>query len=370
MRKRSSYIFPNEGAMIDWLTILIALFCLTNVAVIIWLVRLMRKGSRDADAPSLHSSIELLKAELISKQAESLLALRNSIDTANQIINERLAESSSSLDKRMAVFGEIENQLGQLSQKADSIESVGRNIQSLSELLRPPQARGKVGEILLENLLSQILPRSLYETQYRFSDGTRVDAVIKLGDRLLPVDAKFPMEAWQRLMTQPDDTGLQKEFVQTLKRHLDAIGSKYIKPDKNTTDFAVMYIPAEAVYYQLVAGEDATGFDYALSKNVIPSSPGHLYGFLASVSAIYSGLNLAQASLARGEKWLADGLADMTEVSRRLERIQERMEGSLRALSAGLEKSRGELGQIQLHLERLQHPVASPSEKSETDVAD
>ncbi|HUV31022.1 MAG TPA: DNA recombination protein RmuC [Acidobacteriota bacterium] len=343
-------------------SLVIVAVVLLNLALALWLIARVSRLSRTADTSRVDTAMQLLKAELIGRQAESLTALRESIDSANRIVNERLAEGASAIDRRMSTFGEIENKLGQLTEQAAGIASVGKNVQMLSELLRPPRSRGRVGELMLENLLGQILPRSLYETQYRFPDGLRVDAVVRLGDRLLPVDAKFPLESYERLVAQPDDAGARREFTRTLKKHVDAIASRYLKPGEQTTDFAVMYIPAEAVYYQLIADKDGSAFEYALSKKIIPSSPGHFYGFLASVAAVYSEVSLAQASVERGNRWLVTGINELTETSVRLERLHERMEASLRSLTAALEKSRSELRQIRLNLEKLGRPEDLPGE--------
>jgi DNA recombination protein RmuC len=337
----------------DSLTLIVVALLVVVIAILAYVIVRLRRIESPAAPSQIDTSLQLLKADLISRQAESLLALRDSIDGANRIINERLAEGTSALDRRMSVVNEIENRLGQLSRQAENIETVGKNIQSLSELLRPPRSRGRVGELMLENLLDQILPSSLYETQHGFSDGARVDVVIRIGERLLPIDAKFPMESYERLVEHPDDDKLKKEYLQTIRKHVDAIHGKYIKPDEHTTPFAVMYIPAEAVYYQLVAQDFTDGFDYALSKSVIPSSPGHLYGFLSTISALHAEFGLARAALDRDSRWLVSGIRNLEEAASRLDRLHERMQGSLRSLSTGLEKSRSELSQFSQQLVRL-----------------
>ena len=326
------------------------------LAALIWIAIRLRPTTSSPTGDSLESAVKLLKAELIANQTESLLALRQSIDSANKIINERLAEGTTSLDRRMAVLSEIQQQLGKLGEQADNIEAVGKNIQSLSDLLRPPQLRGAVGELFLENILGQILPPAAFDTQHRFSNGLRVDAVIKLGDRFLPIDAKFPMEAFQRLQKQPDDAALQKQFSQSFRKHIDDIATKYIQPGEKTTDFAVMYIPAEAVYYQLISQEHQDGFEYALSNRVIPSSPGHLYAFLASVATLHAEISLAGEGLGESSRRVRAGIDQLFETTERLARFHSRMEGSLRALTAGFDRARSELDQIRLQLEKLREP--------------
>jgi len=338
------------------------------LAALIWLgLRLRKLESKPADS-SLQSAVESLKGELLSRQADSIFALRDSIDNANKIINDRLAEGTSSLDRRMSVLGELENRLGQLTKQAADIEAVGANIQKLSELLRPPKLRGNVGELLLDNILGQILPQAMFESQYRFNSGLRVDAAIKLGDRLLPIDAKFPIEAFERVSREPENPDLQKEFSRDFKKHIDAIADKYIRPAEKTTDFAVMYIPAEAVYYQLIAQQHQEGFEYALSRRVIPSSPGHLYAFLASVAMLGAEISLAGSGLAEeGRRFLA-GLNELGETTDRLARFHEKMESSLRSLSAGFNRARSELSEARLQLEKLREPLTGSTAPSDEDA--
>lgn len=279
-----------------------------------------------------------------------MLALRNSLDQANKILNDRLAESSRSLDKRVEVFGEIKSQIGELAVQAKNIESIGQNIQSLSELLKPPKLRGNVGETFLENILSQILPKALYELQHSFPSGQRVDAVIKLGDRLLPIDSKFPLEAFNKHMESPENGDYRKQFTQSIKKHVDDTSTRYILPQEGTLEFAIMYIPAESIYYQLISKETEV-FDYALSKKVIPSSPGHLYGYLATLSAVYK-----EKGLVNQGRLLSSCLNNLADSLQRLSGLHERMDGSVRSLTLSLSKARDETRSAEQHLGRLQKP--------------
>ncbi len=323
------------------------------LACLVWIAIRMRPNQSEQ---SFQAAVDLLKAELISQQADSLLTLRQSIDTANQIVNDRLAEGTSSLDRRMAVLAEIQNQLGELREQTGHIEAVGKNIQSLSDLLRPPKLRGAVGELFLENILGQILPPAAFKMQYRFDNGQRVDAIVRLSDRLLPIDAKFPLEDFERLQKEPDDATLQKQFSKSFRKHIDAIADKYIRPDEKTTDFAVMYVPAEAVYYQLISQANQEGFEYALSRRVIPSSPGHLYAFLASVATLQAELALAGGEAGESSRRVRAGLDQLYEMTEKLAKHHTRMESSLRTLSGGFNNARAELDSIRLQLEKLRSP--------------
>ncbi len=170
---------------------------------------------------------------------------------------------------------------------AQRVSDIGANIASLQELLKPPKFRGELGEFFLENLLAQILPHSHYETQYVFKSGNKVDAVIHLGEKLVPVDSKFPLEDFERVIKSAPDsehTAHRRNFIKTVKKHIDDIASKYILPDEGTYDFALMYIPAENVYYETIIKDtepkESSIFSYAMEKKVIPVSPNSFYAYL------------------------------------------------------------------------------------------
>ncbi|HEX2896622.1 MAG TPA: DNA recombination protein RmuC [candidate division Zixibacteria bacterium] len=331
----------------------LVLFALLGAALLVtltWLVIQSRRKDEKSSAESIQAAFQTLTAELVQKQMDGMLALRNSLDQANKILNDRLAESTKSLDKRVEVFGEIKSQIGELAVQAKNIENIGQNIQSLSELLKPPKLRGNVGETFLENMLSQILPKALYELQHSFPSGQRVDAVIKFGDRLFSIDSKFPLEAFNKHMENPDKSEYRKLFTQSIKKHVDDICSRYIIPQEGTLEFAIMYIPAESIYYQLISNESEM-FSYALSKKVIPSSPGHLYGYLATMSAVYR-----ETGLMNQGRQLTAFINKLSDSLQKLSGLHERMDGSVRALTLSLNKARDETRNAEQHLGRIQKP--------------
>jgi DNA recombination protein RmuC len=252
------------------------------------------------------------------------------------------------LDQKVQVFGEIKTKIGELAVQAKNMENIGQNIQSLSELLKPPKLRGNVGETFLDNILSQILPKALYELQHSFPSGHRVDAVIKFGDKLLSIDSKFPLESFNRHIDNPDSSEHRKQFSQSIKKHIDDIGLRYVLPQEGTLEFAVMYIPAESIYYQLISKETEV-LDYALAKKVIPSSPGHLYGFLVTMSAVYK-----ETGLSNQGRQLSAVLSKLADSLQKLSGLHERMDGSVRSLTLSLTKARDETKAAGQHLGRLQ----------------
>jgi len=171
-----------------------------------------------------------------------------------------------------------------------------KDLARLEQALRPPKARGGFGELLLGNLLRDRLPAEAYSLQYGFKSGERVDAVIR-ADRLVPIDAKFPLDNFERLVDAQENADRElheKAFARDVKGHVDAISSKYIRPDEGTYDFAFMYLPSEAIYYELVCGKTGALLTYAHDKRVLPVSPTTLTAYLQVVVLGLKGLQIEQ----------------------------------------------------------------------------
>ena len=216
-----------------------------------------------------------------------------------QVLNDTQQSLGERLDNAARVVGGVQKSLGGLEEANRRIYEVGKDIASLQEILRAPKLRGGLGEFFLEDLLGQILPPQHFTTQYSFRSGEKVDAVIKLGASLVPVDAKFPLENFKKLMeAQSDDERgrAKKQFAADVRKHIDAIAGKYILPDEGTYDFALMYIPAENVYYETVIKDEAIDernlSQYAMSKRVIPVSPNSFYAYLQAIVLGLKGLRI------------------------------------------------------------------------------
>ncbi|KAA3631618.1 MAG: DNA recombination protein RmuC [Calditrichaeota bacterium] len=345
----------------DVLTIVLLVAVLLNIVLTIVVFVLLQK--KNNETPLTNHLLEL-KSDIISKQMDGVHSLRESLDNANKILNDRLSDSNKSIDNRLSVIGDIENKLGQLSRQTSNLETIGKNIQSLSDILKPPKIRGQFGEILLENLLKDILPEQLILIQHRFQDGSRVDAAVKINKSLLTIDSKFPLESFQRLITMKKDeqdvTSEIKEFNRTLKKHIDTIADKYIKPSENTTEFAIMYLPSEALYGELLYQEHEELFSYALSKKVIPSSPGHLYAFLASISALYT-----EAGIRADSKKFKEFIDSMTETVSKLNSLNERTASSVRQAGQTVDKIRNELSQAVSAIDKLADPGSDDSDENQ-----
>jgi DNA recombination protein RmuC len=237
---------------------------------------------------ALAAFIVLMVLKISSQVNERLNQMNQSLQEANKIIGQNLGSATSA-------FGSVKEQLGKLEETNKQIISISKDISSLQDLLRAPKFRGAMGETLLENLLSQVLPKEHYETQYRFKSADAVDAVIRLGERLVPVDAKFSLENFQKMLDagdEPTKESFRKKFIQDVKNRINEIAAKYILPAENTYDFALMYIPAENVYYEVIIKEDI--FSYSMSKKVIPVSPNTFYAYLQVICLGLRGLKVEE----------------------------------------------------------------------------
>ncbi|MBU4473175.1 MAG: DNA recombination protein RmuC [Candidatus Omnitrophica bacterium] len=226
--------------------------------------------------------------KIFSLLNERLSQMNQSLQEENRAVRERIGDATN-------IFGNVQASLGKLEKTNQQIVEISKDISSLQELLRAPKFRGQMGETLLENLLSQVLPKAYYQMQYRFKSGEAVDAALKLGERLVPIDAKFSLENFQKMLQAPDEqlkNTHRRKFIQDIKARVDEVASKYILPQENTYDFAFMYIPAENVYYEIIIKEDL--LSYFVSKKVIPVSPNTFYAYLQIICLGLKGLKIEE----------------------------------------------------------------------------
>jgi DNA recombination protein RmuC len=230
--------------------------------------------------------VRTLRTELGALRAESATQLSDR--TAD--VDRRLGELTATFDRRLEGLDgrvlatqkasgqtatQIVEKLGKLDGTAAQMLARANDLAKLEQVLRPPKARGGFGELLLENLLRDRLSPSAYTMQYGFNSGERVDAVVRVG-QLIPVDSKFPLDNFQRIVEAGSDDERQlyeKAFARDVKTHIDAIATKYIRPDEGTYDFAFMYVPVESVYYELACGPTGALLQYAHERRVFPVSP-------------------------------------------------------------------------------------------------
>jgi len=242
--------------------------------------------------------ILLLLLILMQRQLASLREqVRKSLENTDQIVSQRLESTGRAVS-------DVQTNLARLEESNKRIFEVGKDISKLQEILRAPKIRGGIGEFLLSDLLSQILPSKHFTLPYAFRSGERVDAVILLAERMVSVDSKFPLENFRKLLETDSDSdrkAYKRRFISDVKSHINSIAEKYIVPDEGTLPFALMYIPAENVYYEtIVKDQDAEGgkglADYSMQKRVIPVSPNTFYLYLQTIILGLKGLEVEKSA--------------------------------------------------------------------------
>jgi len=283
--------------------LLVALTLLAVVGVMLFvLLRRCRAAGKPDDGPGvvmLQQQLDALRDQTGRGLGDMSGRLDQRLADLDRRMTDTVAGIGSRLDSANSTVQNVNAALGELSQATKQVYDVGRDIRSLQDILRAPKLRGIIGELFLGDLLRQVVPAN-HELQYRFASGEAVDAVVHLGPRLVPIDSKFPLEDFQRLSAETDEEQrkvLRRRFLAGVRKHIDAIADKYIRPDEGTFDFALMYIPAENVYYETIIRESPSDDSIsarALTRRVIPVSPNCLYAYLQVIVLGLRGFQIEQ----------------------------------------------------------------------------
>ena len=331
----------------------LALLVLALLGMGVWLharLRDLRPRPEDQQVLSeLRGQMSII-AQQTNQQTESL---RQQVVQLQGQVTQSLSDTRKAMDDRLdgaaRVMQGVNQNLGQLSEKTQRLAEIGKDIASLQDILRSPKLRGNLGELFLQDLLAQILPPDHYEMQHTFADGQTVDAVIKLKAGWVPVDAKFPLENFRRMADTAGDErrAAGRVFLRDVKTHIDAIANKYIRADEGTFHFALMYIPAENVYYEtIIKNEDVGGelalFEYALQRRVIPVSPNSFYAYLQTILLGLKGMRVEESA------------RDMIDNLERLNQEFLRFAESFRLVGEHLENSRKKYEDAQKRLGRVE----------------
>ncbi len=248
----------------------------------------------------------LRKSRVDERQSDAIRDLERRVTDLLTEIRRDVDGSSRAMHEQISSFTK---EATQIREELKHVETAVKDVSTFQEIFKAPKLRGQWGEASLEHILSQHFPEELYKIQYLFSSGEQVDAVLKLPNgRVLPIDSKFPSENFAKMIEANSDgekMAFQKKFIEDIKGHIDKIALKYILPSEGTTDFALMYIPAEAIYYEIVnnIGREFDLTNYAWLKRVILSSPNTIYLTLRTI-----------------EHWFKD-----TQISRQTQDILKRL---------------------------------------------
>jgi DNA recombination protein RmuC len=280
--------------------------------VVVWLLLERAKGEKKSGA--YEQQMNELRRDLQSiatTQAQNLGQIQN----IGQNVTQRLEHVTKALQEgvtdsakiaaqgQTSISNELKNtreQIERIQKQLGEVQELGRSMsvatQSLEGVLGGAKTRGLLGEVTLERLLEDSLPASQYAMQYRFSSGEAADAVILLRDKkLMAIDSKFPLEAFRRIATDGDEA--RRAFATAVKGHADSIARKYIVPHENTLDVALMFVPSENVYYELLMTQDNKGQQldaYCRDKKILAVSPNTLYAHLCVIAMGLRGMQIEE----------------------------------------------------------------------------
>jgi DNA recombination protein RmuC len=245
------------------------------------------------------------KPEEAPKNDAGLAMLQQQLNQVSQTLDSKLTESNRAMQEQFgqsfAVIKDVTQKLTELDSTNKQVVGFAQQLQSLENILKNPKQRGILGEYYLETVLKNVLPPQSFQMQYKFKNGEIVDAAVFVKDKIIPIDSKFSLENYNKIINEKDETRkreLEKIFKADLKMRIDET-SKYIRPGEGTMEFALMFIPSEGIYYDLLINEVGAVkvntrdlIEYAFTqKRVIIVSPTN---FLAYLQTVLQGLRALQ----------------------------------------------------------------------------
>ena len=297
------------------------------------------------------TKIETIADNVANRLEAVTTALKDGVKDSAQITSKLTSESQAAMSQELKntreQISQIQNQLGEVQQASQQMFETTR---TLENILGGAKSRGSLGEITLERLLEDSLPPAHYAKQYRFRSGEAADAVIFLLDKKkMAIDSKFPLDAYRRLSTEGEEA--RRQFVTAVKGHADSIAKKYIVPDEDTLDVALMFVPSETVFYELLMSVDGKGVpldEYCRSRSIFPVSPNTLHANLRVIAMGLRGMQIEQNA-----KHLAANLSGLRKQMDTFAEIFERV--GLHLKNAQLSYTEGDkrLGKVSNTLETL-----------------
>lgn len=238
--------------------------------------------------------------------------LKSSNSNINQQLFSSMAQFNTRLDKAAQIIAQVQKNIGEFTE-------ISRSIQEWQKFLASPKMRGNIGEQILADLLNQHFPKNSFRLQYQFKSGEKVDAVIFTNQGIIPIDAKFPLDSFKRCLKAENEkirNDFKKAFLNDVKKHIEVIAKKYILPEEKTVDYALMYIPSENVYYEIISSEEI--FTFAGEKRVLPVSPMSFFAYIKAILLSFEGQKI--------EKKAKQIIVLLQAVSKDYEKTQETME--------------------------------------------
>ena len=325
---------------------------------------MLRASSRRSEA-----QLSAVRQEMQSSLATQLQSVAGQLNHLMQSVTQQLGQVRQELQTGVASTGqlaadaqrEVSQQLKsstdalvQMSHKVGEMQQTSQDLskatQTLQSVLGGAKTRGSLGEIALEGLLADALPQAAYATQYRFpSTGAIVDAIVRSGDRILPIDSKFPLEAYRRLAEEGDYA--RRDFSIAVRKHADSIAEKYILPDEHTFDYALMFVPSEGVYYELLMTEDSKYGqidEYCRAKRVFPVSPNTFYACLSAIA-----ISLQGQKIEENARHLLAGMGGLKKQFETFAEVYDRLGTHLRHAQQSYEDADSRLSRARNALEQM-----------------
>ncbi|MGH9772626.1 MAG: DNA recombination protein RmuC [Candidatus Acidiferrales bacterium] len=310
-------------------------------------VRQEMQNSLAAQAQAISAQMNHLMQSVTQNLGQVRQELQTGVASTGQLATEAQRDVAQRLQSSTEVLLQMNRKIGEMHQTSQDLSKATQTLQSV---LGGAKTRGTLGEVALERLLEDALPQSAYATQYRFgSTGAVVDAIVRSGDRILSIDSKFPLEAYRRLVELGDDA--RREFSTVVRKHADSIGEKYILPNENTFDYALMFVPSEGVYYELLMTQDSKYGrldEYCRSKRVFPVSPNTFYACLNAVA-----ISLQGQKIEENARHLLAGMAGLKKQLESFAEVYEKLGTHLRHAQQCYEDADSRLGRARNSLEQM-----------------
>ena len=325
-------------------------------------------NKRSVQEETVRNQIDEMEVRMRQQVNASITNLNQQFGNLQKTFDARLSDNTNRMDVRLdstaRSFVQVRALMEKVQESNKRIYEVSKEVASLQDILRAPKMRGGFGELMLGDLLSRMLPKEAYALQYSFRSGETVDAIISLSRGKISVDAKFPLENFKRIidtrLSEDEQKTAKKMFYNDVKKHVDAIANKYIIPEEGTLDFALMYIPAENVYYEtIITDRDDKGLlEYFFDKKVIPVSPNSFYAYLMTIIFGLQGMQIEKKA-----KEIMGRLKRLSQEQNRFHREFEVLGGHINNAQKKYEDADRRFAKVKDNMERIQN--GQNQEKSE-----
>jgi DNA recombination protein RmuC len=345
-----------------------AILVIAAIAIVLWMtgrrsneelsaVRQEMQNSLALQGQSMAAQINHLMQAVTAQLGQVRQELQTGVASTGKLASDAQIAMAQQLQASSETIRKMSVQLGEVQQAGRDMSQATQTLQSI---LGGAKTRGALGEVALGRLLEDALPHSAYSTQHRFpSTGAVVDAIVRSGERLLSVDSKFPLEAYRRLLETGDDA--RRDFCVAVRKHADCIAEKYILPDEHTFDYALMFVPSEGVYYELLLTEDSKyGMldEYCRSKRVFPVSPNTFYACLSAFAISLQGQKIEERT-----RHILAGMAGLKKQFEGFSDVYEKLGNHLRHAQQSYEEADSKLSRTRNSLEQLDQGAFSEAEQ-------